>query len=345
MTKAKKRHKKQSLDEEDLLEFSKVKSERPKVAVLVYNGLCTFEYGIVVEVLGLFRPEVGGHLYDLFSVSLEGKNLSAFGGLTFEANGEIQDFRTADTIIIPGWRGFDQDVPKAIIDEVNAAHQRGAKIVSICSGIYVLAAAGILSQRKATTHWRYIDDFKKKYPQVELLANDLYVDEGDIVTSAGSSAGLDVCLHIIRSDYGASVANTVARRLVIHAHREGGQAQFIQQPLPKHSQDNRLSKLMETIQADLSQDYTVAKMAKLVDMSPRTMQRRFMALTGVSISQWLSSERLSKACELLETSTLSLEQISASAGFKAPENMRYHFSNANLPSPNYYRKRFLAIEA
>lgn len=315
----------------------------PKVAIVVYDGLCTFEYGIVVEVLGLYRSEVGGYLYDIKSVSLEGKTLRAAGGLTISANGDMRDLQTADIIVIPGWRGNNEPVPEVLIKKILAAHKRGAKVVSICSGIYVLAATGILNGRKATTHWRYIDDFKSKYPQVELLANDLYVDQNDVITSAGSSAGLDVCLHLVRSDYGASVANTVARRLVIHAHREGGQAQFIEQPIAKQSEQGRLSELMEHVRGNLAAEHRIATMAKIASMSPRTLQRRFVALTGTPITQWLINERVSKACELLESSALSLVQISDVVGFKTPENMRYHFNKASLPSPNYYRKRFLVI--
>ena len=317
----------------------------PKVAVLVYDGLCTFEYGIVTEVLGLFRPEVGGHLYALKSVSFEGEHLQAAGGLTITADGALNDFMEADIIVIPGWRGKDAEIPDELIKQVYAAHQRGARLVSICSGIYVLAAAGVLNGRKATTHWRYIEDVKSKFPQIELLANDLYVDQGNVITSAGSSAGLDVCLHLVRRDYGANVANTVARRLVIHAHREGGQAQFIEQAVPKHSEQSRLSELMDTVRNDLALPHSISSMATLASMSPRTLQRRFVALTGTPITQWLVNERLSKACDLLESTALSLVQISELLGFKTPENMRYHFKKAELPSPNYYRKRFLAIES
>lgn len=321
------------------------KKNVPKVAVLVYDGLCTFEYGIVTEVLGLFRPEVGGYLYTLKSVSFEGEHLKAAGGLTITAEGTLSDFIEADIIVIPGWRGKDTDIPYALIEQISAAHQRGARLVSICSGIYVLAAAGVLNGRKATTHWRYIEDVKSKFPLIELSSNDLYVDEGNVITSAGSSAGLDVCLHLVRRDYGASVANTVARRLVVHAHREGGQAQFIEQPVPKPSERSRLSELMDAVRNDLAFPHSISSMAALASMSPRTLQRRFVAMNGTPITQWLINERLSKACDLLESSSLSLVQISESLGFKTPENMRYHFKRAKLPSPNYYRKRFLAIES
>ena len=318
----------------------------PKVAVLVYDGLCTFEYGIVTEVLGLYRPEVGGYLYTVNSVSLEGKRLRAAGGLTVTADGSEADLASADIIVIPGWRGTDAPVPKKLQEHIRAAHQRGVKLVSICSGIYVLAAAGVLNNRKATTHWRYLDDFKSKFPQVALLPNNLYVDQGNIITSAGSSAGLDVCLHLVRSDYGANVANTVARRLVIHAHREGGQAQFIEQPLAtlsKQSEQSRLTQLMTNVRLDLSAPHSINSLSVMAKMSPRTFQRRFVALTGAPIMQWLIRERVTQACDLLESSPLSLVQISESVGFNTPENMRYHFTKAHLPSPKYYRKRFLAL--
>jgi AraC family transcriptional activator FtrA len=328
-----------------VIEGKELSKNIPKVAVLVYDGLCTFEYGIVTEVLGLFRTEVGGYLYNLKSVSFEGSQLQAAGGLTISADGTLNDFMDADIIVIPGWRDKDSDIPDSLIEQISLAHRRGAILVSICSGIYVLAASGVLNGRKATTHWRYIEDIKSKFPLIEILANDLYVDQGDVITSAGSSAGLDVCLHLVRSNYGANIANKVARRLVIHAHREGGQAQFIEQPLAKTSEHNHLSELMDRVRGDLAVSYSINSMAAIANMSPRTLQRRFVALTGIPIAQWLINERLSKACDLLESSSLSLVQISEYIGFKTPENMRYHFKKAKLPSPNYYRKRFLRLES
>lgn len=319
---------------------TKPTARRTKIAILVYNGLCTFEYGIVAEVFGLNRPELGGYLYDVSSVSIENGPLQAAGGITITANGTLADLEAADTIVVPGWRGKDEPVPNVICDALNAAHRRGARVMSICSGIYVLAAAGLLSGRRATTHWRYIEDFLAKFADVDIQLNELYVDDGDIVTSAGSSAGIDACLHIIRTDYGSEIANSVARRLVMHSHRQGGQAQFIEQPIPKASGGHRLSEMMDRLRATLADEHGISSMAKMVAMSSRTFQRRFIALTGVSAMQWLTQERLSQSCLLLETTDMTIEQVSQVAGFGNSETMRYHFRQALSLSPTDYRKRF-----
>jgi len=313
---------------------------RPRVVALVYDGLCTFEYGIVAEVFGLPRPEMGGDLYHFASVSLENKPIHAAGGLIVNASGTRTDFENADIIVIPGWRGKDEIVPTSICKEIRAVHTRGARLLSICSGVYVLAAAGLLNGRSATTHWRYVEDFQAKFPEVIVRANDLYVDEGDIVTSAGSSAGIDACLHIVRNDYGAKIANSVARRLVMHSHRQGGQAQFIEQPLPKNGGDHRLSELMDDIRDRLADTHEIASMAKQAGMSTRTFQRRFLAFTGIPAMQWLTQERVSRSFLLLETTDLSVESISHAVGFGNSETMRYHFRRTLAVSPLEYRKRF-----
>lgn len=311
-----------------------------KVAILTYDGLCTFEYGIVAEVFGLFRPEVGGYLYDVTSVSLEGKALRAAGGLSFTVMGTLSELEAADMIVVPGWRGKDEPVPEAICHAICMAHERGARLVSVCSGVYVLAASGVLKGRRATTHWRYAEDFRSKFPDVQLLPNELYVDEGDIITSAGSSAGIDACLHIVRRDYGPKIANTVARRLVMHAHRQGDQTQFIEQPMPKTNTGHRLSELMETIRLTIGASHTIASMAALVGMSERTFQRRFQAFTGIAVMQWLIQERVARSCLLLETTDSSLDQIADATGFGVAEAMRYHFRKSLAVSPAEYRKRF-----
>lgn len=313
-----------------------------RVVALVYDGLCTFEYGIAAEVFGLPRPEIDQDLYTFTSVSVERRVIHAAGGLTVKASGTEADFDRADTIIIPGWRGKDEPVPEALCQRLRDAHARGARIVTICSGVYVIAAAGLLDGRAATTHWRYTDDFSKKFPQVAIKPDDLYVDEGDIVTSAGSSAGLDACLHIVRSDYGAKIANTFARRLVMHAHRQGGQKQFIEQPVAKSGGVDRLSDLMEHIQDTLADAHSIASMANHAGMSARTFQRRFQAFSGMTAMQWLVNARVQRSSSLLETTDMSVEDISHTVGFGTAEALRYHFRQVLSISPLQYRKRFSA---
>ncbi len=312
------------------------------VVALVYDGLCTFEYGIVAEVFGLPRPEIVGDWYRFESVALEKGPLRAAGGLEVTATGSKEDFDAAGTIVIPGWRGKDEPVPPALCDALRGAHRRGTRLVTICSGVYVLAAAGLLDGRRAATHWRYAEDFSRQYPAVYLETDSLYVDDGDILSSAGSSAGLDLCLHIVRRDFGARIANSVARRLVMHAHRQGGQTQFIEQPVPAENDAHRLSATVDYVRAGLNRRHSVASLAEASGMSPRTFQRRFVALTGMPVGTWIAQERLMRACTLLETTQASLDDIADAVGLSNAQNLRYHFRKKFDVSPSQYRKRFAA---
>lgn len=310
------------------------------MAALIYDGLCTFEYGIVAEVFGLCRPELGGQLFQFASVQAEGKQNAAAGGLIVQATGTAQDLAQADIVVVPGWRGKDEPVPEKLCAMIRDAHDRGAMLFSICSGIYVLAAAGILNGHSATTHWRYIDDFAQKYPDTTLRPNELYVDAGDIITSAGSSAGIDAAVHIVRSHYGAEIANSVARRLVMHGHRHGGQAQFIEQPVAKPGGSHRLSDMMDQVRNSLADPHRIKSMAQLAGMSPRTFQRNFQNHVGLPAMQWLAHARVTRACQLLETTKQSVEVIGQSVGFESPDRLRYHFRNVLAVSPADYRKSF-----
>jgi len=315
-----------------------------KVVALVYDDLCTFEFGIVSEVFGLHRTEFNEDWYEFRSVSMEKGPLSANGGLLFTATGDERDLAWADLIIIPGWRGKDVPVPLAICASLQAAQARGARIVSICSGVYVLAAAGLLKGRKATTHWRYVQDFARKFPDVVLETDSLYVDEGNIMTSAGSSAGIDLCLHIVRKDYGVKIANSVAKRLVMHAHRQGGQRQFIEQPVPAENESHRLSSILDIIRSKLNENHSVQSLALRSGMSIRTFQRKFAALTGEPVGRWINQERLTRACALLETTKASIDDIAGAVGLSNVETLRYHFRQKFGVSPAQYRKRFAANE-
>ena len=316
--------------------------EPPRVAALVYDGLCTFEFGIVSEVFGLPRPELGRELYRFTSVAVEEGPIRAAGGLHVSATGTRRDLRRADIVVVPGWRGKEAPVPPAICEEIDRAHKRGARLLSVCSGVFVLAAAGVLAGRRATTHWRYAQALSKAYPDVTVETDRLYVEDGSIISSAGSSAGIDACLHIVREDYGAKIANSVARRLVMHAHRQGGQAQFIEQPLPKAGNEHRLSVMMDQVRSDLARAHSISTMAGLAAMSPRTFQRRFFGFTGMPAMQWLTQERVARACELLETTDLSADSVSQVVGLGSSETLRYHFRKSLGLSPLEYRKRFAA---
>lgn len=311
-----------------------------QVVALVYDKLCMFEYGIAAEVFGLSRPELSRELYGFTSVALENGPLSTTGGLSFNATGTINNLRSAHTIVIPGWRGIDAPVPTQMCIELQDAYQRGARLLSICSGGYVLAAAGLLDHKTVTTHWQYAEDFKSRYPKVVVQESALYIEQDNIITSAGSSAGIDACLHLVKHDYGTKIANTVARRLVMHAHRQGNQAQVIAQPVPKSAEGQRLSLVMDDVRKSLSMPHSLTSMAKLADMSPRTFQRQFTSLTGVPAKHWVTQERISRSCQLLETTDLPMDRIVQEVGFTTAESMRYHFRQKMQMSPQEYRKRF-----
>ncbi|EKJ95042.1 transcriptional activator FtrA [Bradyrhizobium lupini HPC(L)] len=310
------------------------------VVALAYDGLCTFEFGLAVEVFGLPRPEMGANWYRFAVAGVEGGELRATGGVRLVVDGGMELLQQADTIIVPGWRGADEAVPRTLCDALATAHRRGARVLSICSGVFVLAAAGLLDGKRATTHWRYTDRLRTSHPGIEVTPDVLYVDEGSVLTSAGSAAGLDLCLHLIRRDFGAAAANMVARRLVVPPHRDGGQTQFIAQAVPVLYESDRLGPLIDDVRASLNKEHTVATLAKRAGMSERTFLRRFEAATGMTPAKWLLTERLSRARDLLENSTLTVEQVAQQTGFNSTATIRHHFRNQLFTTPASYRKAF-----
>jgi AraC family transcriptional activator FtrA len=313
------------------------------VVALAYDGLCTFEFGIAVELFGLPRPELDPW-YSFEVCGLERGPLRATGGVQLLPRKGLKGLQSADTVIVAGWRNPGEPPPERLIRALVAAHQRGARLVSICSGIFVLAATGLLHGRRATTHWRYIEQLGQAFPAIVLQPDVLYVDEGDILTSAGSAAGIDLCLHIIRKDFGRLAANKVARRLVVSPHREGGQAQFIDKPVGEQS-NPWLAHLLEWVQRKLRNPITIEQLAKQVRMSKRTFYRRFTETTGTSPLDWITTLRVRQAQDLLETTRLSVEEIADKAGFGSAATFRHHFRERVKLSPNGYRARFQQAEA
>lgn len=309
------------------------------VVALAYDQLCTFEFGCTVELFALNRPELGVDWYDFAVCAAEPGKLRAAGGITVEVPHDLNMLDQADTIIIPGWRDADEVPPAALLDKVRLAYARGARICTICSGVFILAAAGILDGKTVTTHWRYAEKLLKRYPQIQVQANALYVDQGQIMTSAGSAAGLDMLLHLVRKDYGAKVANLVAQRLVVPPHREGGQAQFVPRPMPS-DEHARLAKLMDWVRSNPALPHNLASMAEKATMSIRTLQRHFKDSTGMAPGEWLIRERVAIAKELLESPSTSLPQIAELAGFGSEESLRRHFRRIVSNSPGNYRKQF-----
>ncbi len=311
----------------------------PLVCVLAYDGLCTFEFGICAEIFGLPRPELDVPWYRFAVIAEHKAPLSAGGGITVTAAHDLEFAQKADLILVPGWRGVTAPVPSKITKMLNDAVSNGGRVASICSGVFVLAAAGLLSGKRATTHWRYTDQLKSVDPLINVEPDVLYIDEGNVLTSAGSAAGLDLCLHIVRSDYGVEVANIVARRLVLPAHRDGGQAQFIPRPMGA-ARGGRINSLLDTISRQLDENWSVEQMAERAGMTSRTLLRRFKEATGFSPQIWLTRQRVAFTCELLETTALNVGDLAERVGFGSPETLRHHFKRQIGVSPLAYRSSF-----
>ncbi len=311
----------------------------PRVAVLVYDGLCTFEYGIAVEVFGLPRPEMGANWYRFQTCAVDPSPMRAVGGLEMHADKGLEALSDADLIIVPGWKGTDVDPPPLLLDALRRAHARGAQLMSICSGIFVLAATGLLTDQIVTTHWRYAEKLRSRYPQLTFNPDVLYVDAGQILTSAGSAAGLDLALHVVRRDFGVEVANKVARRLVLPAHRNGGQKQYVEKSVLAMKR-SRISDVLANVRERLHHPFTVAELARIALMSERTLIRRFQETTGMSPAAWLTHERLEFARGLLERPGTSIEDVARLSGFGNSATLRLHFRRRLGISPTDYRRQF-----
>ncbi|MDI4633386.1 transcriptional regulator FtrA [Pelomonas sp. V22] len=314
-------------------------AQGPLVVAPIYDGLCTFEFAIVAEVFGLARPEMGSGWYRFASAAVEPGPLRAHGGLTVSTDGGIELLDQADLIVMAGWKGAQVPVPDELTRRLKKAWKRGARLASICSGAFVLAATGLLDGRRAATHWRYAKTLRETHPGIEVDDSVLYVEEDRVLTSAGSAAGIDLMLHIVRSDFGTEAANSVARRLVMPAHRSGGQAQFIERPVPADG-GSRLAELLEQVRADLRAPWTVPRMAGAAAMSPRSFLRRFTEATGQPPGQWLTGERVEEAKRLLEASQASVEQVADAVGFGSVQALRHHFQAQLGLSPRGYRDAF-----
>lgn len=316
----------------------------PLVVAVAYDGLCTFEFGCAVEVFALPRPEMGEGWYRFAVAAAELGPLRAAGGITVGVDGGLGLLALAGTVVVPGWRDANAPVPEALCAALREAHAAGARVLSLCSGAFVLAAAGLLDGRRATTHWRYFDALAARYPALTLVPDVLYVDEGSILTAAGSAAGLDLCLHLVRRDWGPHVANQVARRLVVPPHRDGGQAQYVERPVPRErASGSRLAGLLDRVRAGLDQDWPVERLAAEAAVSPRALHRRFQEVAGVSPGAWLVAERLARARELLEGTAAPVEDVAAACGFGTAATLRHHFRESLGTSPAAYRARFAAL--
>jgi len=313
--------------------------DRKRVVALMYDGLCTFEFGIAVELFALPRPELKTDWYRFSVCSIDRGPLRATGGVRVVSTGGLSTLRDAGTIVIPGWRDPDEVPPKPLLDALVRAHARGARLMSICSGVFVLAAAGLLDGKRATTHWHYVDKLRARYPRIEVEPDVLYIDEGSVLTSAGSAAGIDLCLHVVRRDFGAEIANQVARRLVVSPHRDGGQSQYVQAPIRGEAPAG-LAPVIDWAMKRLNTPIAIADLARRAKMSERTFARRFVEETGTTPHRWLTHQRLIAAQRRLETTDDSIDDVALAAGFETEETLRHHFRRAFGTTPTSYRRRF-----
>ncbi len=311
------------------------------VAAVVDQGALTFDFAIPCEVFGLDRSDIVDPWYEFLVVAAGERRVRTQTGFFLEAPHGLEALKRADTIVVPGWADPDLAPSPALVQALVAAHARGARIVSICTGAFVLAAAGLLDGRRATTHWMYAERLQDRHPLVDVDPAVLFIADGNVMTSAGTTAGIDLCLHLVSADHGVDVAATVARRLVMPLFRSGGQAQYVDTPVPPATGD-AVNALLEWSLAHLAEGVTVDDLARQGSMSPRTLNRRFRAATGIPPGEWLQRERLRLAQRLLESTDDPIELVARHAGFETSAALRAQFSLRLQTSPRAYRQTFRA---
>ncbi|MEQ4617831.1 MAG: helix-turn-helix domain-containing protein [Corticimicrobacter sp.] len=310
----------------------------PVVAVLAFDRISPFHLSVPCLVFG--DELQGASRYDVRVCAAEPGLLRTSAGFDIVARYGLAMLEEADIIVVPSWRDPAERPPQRLLDALVAANRRGALLVGLCLGAYVLAEAGLLGGRRATTHWAFAADFSTRYPDVRLDPDVLYIEEENLMTSAGTAAGLDCCLHIVRQHHGSGLANWVARRMVVSPLRQGGQAQFIEQPLPATGQGLRLSDLLDWVRGHLEQVHTLDSLAQRACVSRRTLSRQIRQLTGMTVGQWLLRERLSRAQQLLEGTNMPVEKVAEAAGFGSTASMRLYFSRMCGLTPGAWRMMY-----
>ena len=312
-----------------------------RVCIVAMDQVIPYDLTLAYEVFGRLRDDKGKPLYDVRVCAEEARVEAGPFGLVVPFGLDV--VARAHTVIVPGIENPLAPIAKVILRTLLKAHRRGARIASICSGAFVLAEAGLLDGRRATTHWLCADELASRYPRVKVDPNVLYVDEGEIVTSAGASAGMDMCLHLVRRDFGQAMAVHAARLAVAPVNREGGQAQFIRREPPRSS--GSLSSHLEWVSAHLAKPLTAARMAAQAGMSERSYARHFREQIGTTPMQWLLNARIRRAQELLESSAAYVDQIAAACGFQSTVTFRASFRRIAGVSPGDYRRRFNAVQS
>ena len=310
------------------------------VSAVVLEGQNPLEFTIACEVFGLGRPEVGLPWYRFFLCAADPPPLHIAPGFVLDTEHGLERLAEADTVIVPGWCSLDREPPEGLLDALRAAYRRGARMVSFCTGAFALAAAGILDGRPATTHWATADRLAALYPSVRVDPRVLYVDDGQVLTSAGAASALDLALHIVRLDHGAEVANAVARQLVVPPHRDGGQAQYVEMPVPPSPGPDPLGATLAWALDHLAEPISVEDLAARALQSPRTFARHFRATVGTTPHQWLVRQRVLYAQRLLETTEDAVELVAQRSGFGSAATLRAHFQRIVSTAPLAYRRVF-----
>lgn len=310
------------------------------VAVVAYQQISPFHLAVPCMVFGEDLARLGAPRYTLTVCAAEPGPLQTPAGFSIEVAHGLEALASADTIVVPAWRDPAEPAPVALLEALRAAHARGARLVGLCLGAVVLAQAGLLDGRRASTHWVFMDDVAALHPRVQLQRDVLYVQDGALLTSAGTAAAIDCCLHLVRQDHGTEIASRVARRMVVAPHRQGRQAQYIEQPLPASFGDDRLAGVLEWALFHLAEPLAIDQLAERASMSRRTFTRHFRGLTGTTFNHWLLDQRLARAQRLLETSDTALDRVAEQAGFGSTVSLRNHFSSVYGLSPGAYRRTF-----
>ncbi|MER6672477.1 helix-turn-helix domain-containing protein [Streptomyces sp. NPDC000983] len=316
------------------------------VAAVLLDGVHPFELGVVCEIFGLDRSDQGLPTYDFAVVSAEGPELNTHvAGFTVSTPHGLERLEEADLIALPAGSDYmGREYPPELLDSLVRAVARGARVLSVCSGVFVLGAAGLLDGRRCAAHWRQADELARRYPRAAVEPDVLYVDADPVITSAGTAAGIDACLHLVRKEQGVEVANAIARRMVVPPHRDGGQAQYVDRPLPR-SQCDTVGDVLNWMERHLDEEVTVEQLAELAHMSPRTFARRFQQETGTTPYRWILRQRVLLAQQLLETTDETVDTVAGRTGFGTAAALRHQFMRALGTTPNAYRRTFRGPEA
>ncbi|MFI6230028.1 GlxA family transcriptional regulator [Micromonospora echinospora] len=309
------------------------------VAVLALDRVAPFELGVLCEVFGTDRTADGLPGYRFTVCGVDGAPVRTSSGFTLLPSADLAPVDEADLVAVPA-HGSDAEVPPEVLAALRRAADRGAYVFSVCSGAFVLGQAGLLDGRDCTTHWRYVDDLQERHPLARVRCNALYVQDGPLLTSAGTAAGIDACLHLVRQEHGSAVATRLARRMVVPPHRDGGQAQYVEAPIPRAPEAPTLEPVLTWLMGHLDRPLTVEELAERAGMSPRTFARRFRAETGTTPHDWLTNQRVLLARRLLEETRLSVEAVAGQAGFGDAAALRHHFTRRVGATPAVYRATF-----